>query len=215
MEQEFSGKNVESAIKKGLKKLNVSKEEVKIKVLDEGKAGLFGLMGASPAKVKIILSKSKREINVDLIAKSAYDFTSLIIHQIDKDAVITVNKEGSKVNLDIKSSDGALIIGRHGETLRALQYIVNLMLKRNEKTRVNISIDVEGYKVRRRKQVIDKLKEAVERVKKYGEEIILDPMDYDERRAIYKEAENIEGIKTKSDGTGDLKKIIVTPLCPE
>ena len=148
-EKEFSGKNVEEAIEKGLKELGLSRDDVEVKILDEGKAGLFGLMGASPAKIKLIvkpvkgLETGEREevareklsgANLISAQKKVKEELNEILKLMGMEAEVTTSLEGEKVVADIKSENGAILIGKKGQTLNALQLIVNLIVNRDEKT---------------------------------------------------------------------------------
>ncbi|MEE9316084.1 MAG: Jag N-terminal domain-containing protein, partial [bacterium] len=163
-EKEFSGKNVEEAIEKGLKELGLSRDDVEVKILDEGKAGLFGLMGASPAKIKLIVKplkglkaeekgKATREklSDGDLISaqKKVKEELNETLKLMGMEAEVTTSLEEGKVVADIKSENGAILIGEKGQTLNALQLIVNLIVNKDEKTRTKVIVDTENYRQRR------------------------------------------------------------------
>ncbi len=207
MEKEFLGKDVESAIKKGLNKLKLTKDEVKIKILDEGKKGLFGLMGAIPARIKII--KTNADINMELASKKAYELTVKFIKEIDNNATVSAKKKDRKIAIDIKSKESALIIGKNGATLTSLEYIVNLAMKKNSDTRINVIIDIGGYKSKKIESSVKKFEEAVKQVIASGNSFILEPMDARERKAIHEKAKQINNIETKSSGVGDSRRVVI------
>lgn len=210
MSYEYSDKNVESAIEKGLKKLGLSKDEVDIKIIDEGKAGLFGLMGASPAKIRIMPKTGVHApINWENAVKKAEKIGSMIINAVDKDARLTVNRTDSLIKLNVDTKDKGILIGRRGRTLNAIQHLVNLAMKKEPDTRVDVKIDIGGYKERKRASIIESLKKAAKMVRKSGKPVSLEPMSSGERRIIHKKAKKIKGVETTSQGKGESRRVVV------
>lgn len=142
---EFSGKNIEAAINKGLKKLKLTRNKVEVEILNEGKAGLFGMIGAVSAKIKIISTVTeteKVEIKWKKARKKAEDIVLKIIGKIDEKAQIKTEIFNNRINVIIKSEKAAIIIGKDGQTLLAIEYIINLIMKKDSETRVDIKIDI-------------------------------------------------------------------------
>ena len=185
-ELETSGKNIEDAIQTGLKELNCSREDVEVKILDEGTKGLFGLMGAKPARVILTVKDKnnqtkenvkekreavKREIDFDLACKNAQEYVSKIVSMMNiKVNDIVVSHDEDTVNIDISTDSGSLLIGRSGQSLNALEYVVQLMLNTNPSTRAKVNIDTEKYRQKqqdRLKAIANKAIEYVKRTKKY------------------------------------------------
>ncbi len=221
-ELEISGKNIEDAIEKGLQELNCSKEDVEIKVLDEGTKGLFGLMGAKPARVLLIVKEksqtkeskkikkeeSKKEIDFDLACKNAQEYTSKIISMMNiKVDDIKVSHDEDTVNIEVATDSGSLLIGRSGQSLNALEYVVQLMLNTNSSTRAKVSIDTENYRQKqqeRLKAIINKAIEYVNRTKKIYR---FDPMSAKDRKFIHQYFKNLGGFDTFSEGEGTMRKV--------
>ena len=221
-ELEISGKNIEDAIEKGLQELNCKKEDVEIKVLDEGTKGLFGLMGAKPARVlltikdksqvkelkKIKKEESKREIDFDLACKNAQEYVSKIISMMNiKIDDIKVSHDEDTVNIEVATDSGSLLIGRSGQSLNALEYVVQLMLNTNSSTRAKVSIDTENYRQKqqeRLKAIINKAIEYVNRTKKIYR---FDPMSAKDRKFIHQYFKEIGGFDTFSEGEGAMRKV--------
>lgn len=221
-ELEISGKNIEDAIEKGLQELNCSKEDVEIKVLDEGTKGLFGLMGAKPARVLLIVKEkiqtkeskkikkeeAKKEIDFDLACKNAQEYTSKIISMMNiKVDDIKVSHDEDTVNIEVATDSGSLLIGRSGQSLNALEYVVQLMLNTNSSTRAKVSIDTENYRQKqqeRLKAIINKAIEYVNRTKKIYR---FDPMSAKDRKFIHQYFKNLGGFDTFSEGEGTMRKV--------
>ena len=225
-EKEFSGKNVEEAIEKGLKELSLSRDDVEVKILDEGKAGLFGLMGASPAKIKLIVkplkglgAEEEREVvrekpsGVNLISaqKKVKEELDEILKLMGMEAEVTTSLEGGRVMADIKSENGAILIGKKGQTLNALQLIVNLIVNRDEKTRTRVIVDTEGYRQRRENALVKMAREVADEVKSKGKPRELEPMNPAERRVIHLALKNDKDVETTSKGEGNFRRVVVSP----
>lgn len=225
-EKEFSGKNVEEAIEKGLKELGLSRDDVEVKILDEGKAGLFGLMGASPAKIKLIVKplkglkaeekgKAAREKlsggNLISAQKKVKEELNEILKLMGMEAEITTSLEGERVVADIKSENGAILIGKKGQTLNALQLIVNLIVNRDEKTRTKVIVDTENYRQRRENALVKMAGEVADEVKSKDRSRELEPMNPAERRVIHLALKDDRDVETTSQGEGNFRRVVVSP----
>lgn len=218
-EIEVEGKTVEEAISKGLAELKTTIEEVDVKIIDEGKAGLFGLMGAAPARVKM----ARKEVSgvVQGISSKAKNIIAEILDKmkIDGDTEVTIEENRIVVNID--SLDGALLIGRKGQTLEAFQYIVNLMINKKIKAgliqgvtledKYKVIIDTEGYRIRREETLIKMALNLADKVKKSGQKADLEPMSAHDRRVVHLALQDIQGVKTESEGDGSFRRIVIYP----
>ena len=221
-ELEITGKNIEDAIEKGLKELNCSKEDVEIKVLDEGTKGLFGLMGAKPARVlltvkdknqikepkKVKKEEPKREIDFDLACKTAQEYVSKIISMMNiKVEDIKVSHDEDTVNIEVSTDSGSLLIGRSGQSLNALEYVVQLMLNTNPSTRAKVSIDTENYRQKQQERLKTIINKAIEYVKRTKKIYRFDPMSAKDRKFIHQYFKNLDDFDTFSEGEGTMRKV--------
>ncbi len=209
MEWEFSGKNVESAVKRGLGELKLSREDVEIKILDEGKAGLFGLMGAVPARIKIISDKKPDTVDWDKTSEKARELCLLLAGSVDKEVRAEVSRSGRKIKIRLEGGNSALLIGRKGATLEAISYILNLMMKRDPATRADIIVDIGDYRKKKLSESLGKFREAVSSVRNSGRSVELEPMEPSERKALHKEAGEMDDIETESRGEGQSRRVVV------
>ncbi len=218
-EIEVEGKTVEEAISKALADLKVNLEQVEIKIVNEGKAGLFGLMGATPALIKVSLKEDTGRPNeISSQAKKVID-TILAKMQVDSETKIAM--EDNKIMVDIDSLDSALLIGKKGQTLEAFQYIVNLIINKEIKAgqykgitlenKYKIIIDTEGYLLRREEALAKMAKSLAEKVKQSGQKTTLEPMSAHDRRVIHLALQEMAGIKTESEGEGSFRRVIIYP----
>jgi spoIIIJ-associated protein len=221
-EIEAEGKTVEEAISKALSELKADMDCVDVKIINEGKAGLFGLMGATPALVRVIMKENAGAANeISSRAKAIVD-TILAKMKIDSDTKMT--SEGNKIIIDIESLDGALLIGKKGQTLEGFQYVVNLMINKEIKAglykgitledKYKIVIDTEGYLVRREETLVKMAKNLAEKVKISGKKTELEPMSAHDRRVIHLALQDVPGVKTESEGEGSFRRIVIYPAEP-
>ena len=222
-ELEKSGKNIEDAIQTGLKELNCSREDVEVKILDEGTKGLFGLMGAKPARVILTVKDKnnqtkenvkekreavKREIDFDLACKNAQEYVSKIVSMMNiKVNDIVVSHDEDTVNIDISTDSGSLLIGRSGQSLNALEYVVQLMLNTNPSTRAKVNIDTEKYRQKQQDRLKAIANKAIEYVKRTKKIYRFDPMSAKDRKFIHTYLKGIGGFDTFSEGEGALRKV--------
>ena len=224
-EFDFAGKTVQEAIENGLKELGLAREDVEVKVLSEGKTGLFGLMGASPAKVKLFTGKAvagqaakKRDESPLKTAtaspeldKKAETELKKILKYMKIDATVEAQRKDDHLYLDIVTRDSALLIGKHGSTLNSLQLLLNMMVKHSPEERVNVILDTSGYRVRR-ERLIEKLAlEAAKDAVDTGIGVALEPMNSSERRIVHVLLKENPDVVTSSDGDGISRRVVISP----
>lgn len=223
-EIEISGKNIEDAIANGIKKLNCAKEDVEIKILDEGTSGLFGLMGAKPAKVLLTLKnnittsrknavRETADVDSDLACKNVEKYIKDIISMMNielKD--LKVYYKDGIVEAEVSTDNGSLLIGKGGQTLDSLEYIVQLMLNTNSDTRVKVNLDTENYRLKQQERLKVLAEKAIEYVKRTKKIYRFDPMSAKERKFIHMYLENAGGFDTFSEGEGAMRKVGVKLL---
>jgi spoIIIJ-associated protein len=212
---EMRGKTVEEAVQRALHQLGVSRDGVEVNVIREGKSGILGF-GAEEAIIQVTpIPKPKgdaaevaREIVEQLL--QLLGVTATIEPQAP--SVVAEEKEAAPaVALNIKGDDLGILIGRRGQTLAALQYIVRLLVGRQVKTWVPIVIDVEGYKQGRYQALESFARQMAERVKTKGAPFTLEPMPAYERRIVHLALANHPDVTTESIGQGETRKVVIRP----
>ncbi len=198
-----SGKTLEEAIEEGLQELGLDKSEVEIEVLEEASKGLFGLLGAKAAKVKLRenIVPQKKAIN---ILKEVFNCMGMDVN-IEKEEY----EDYTKINLS--GPDLGILIGRRGDTLDALQYYINLAANKNMEKRVRFVVDVEGYRQRREETLYNLALRLADKAKRKGRDVILEPMSPYERRIIHTALQNNKEVFTYSEGDEPYRKIIIAP----
>ena len=212
---ETSGRTVEEAIQKALETLNLSREEVEVTVVKEGKHGILGL-GAEEAMVKVEPLESAPE-NIDDMAREVLE---TLLAQMGVTASVACQTKpqpvggegaGEVVTLDVTGDDLGILIGRRGQTLSSLQYVVRLIVAHQAQARVPIVIDVEGYKQRRYEALQALAQRMAEQVKTRGRPFTLEPMLAYERRIIHLALADDPDVTTESVGEGETRKVVITP----
>jgi spoIIIJ-associated protein len=216
---EVSARSVEEATQKALQELDLSPEQVEIEILAEGKNGLLGI-GAENARVRVTYSEQPSG-NIDQTAEEARaTLETLLYHmglQADVfcelgDAVIDEDeKSETPIVLDIQGEDLGLLIGRRGQTLSCLQYIMRLMTARHFRDGTPVVLDVNGYKKRRYESLRTLAQHVAEQVEVNGRSFALEPMPAYERRIVHLTLADHPYVTTESVGFGDSRKVVVLP----
>ena len=214
---QMTGKTVEDAIGIALRELDVDRGEVEIDVISRGKAGVFGL-GSEPAKVKVskvVLSSSKEADSSSDVIRVARETIDELISLMDVDVMCNLRQaESEEVGgplFEIEGDDSGLLIGRKGETLRSLQFMVRFLASRKMGERANLSVDVEGYDDRRRQSLSSLANRVAQRVVKTGRSIELEPMNPRERRLVHITLSENGDVYTESSGTGEGRRVVISP----
>ena len=204
----MTAKTVEEAVELGLRELGVDRTEAEIEVVSRGKPGLLGI-GSEPAKIKVTKIDNPSEV-----VQVASDVVSKLIRLMDIDVISTMrHTDGDDEGpfFDIDGEDSALLIGRRGETLRALQLLVRTIVGRKLGANLNFTVDVEGYDDRRRQSLANLADRVASRVIKTGRSIELEPMSARERRIVHISLADQKGIQTESSGEGKDRRVVIQP----
>lgn len=203
---ERSAKTVEDALAEALAELQATREEVEVEILDEGTKAFLGLIGGKQARVRVTLRDKRQEK-----AEATVEFLEGMLQRMG--VTCSVNYawvEEDILKLDIQSDELGLVIGRRGETLDALQYLVSLSMNRNDEW-IRIILDAEGYRGRREETLRNLALRLAERAKRTGRRTVLDPMNAMERRIIHLTLQEDESIHTHSEGVAPYRRVIIAP----
>ena len=144
-------------------------------------------------------------------SKRASGLLKSIFYSIDMDIKINISENVRTVFIDLEGNDLGILIGRRGETLDALQYLLNLAVNKNQEIRKKIIIDIEGYRGRREKTLQRLALKLADKAKQRGKNVVLEPMSAQERRIIHTTLQGREDIYTFSEGDEPYRKIIISP----
>ncbi|ABS33725.1 RNA-binding cell elongation regulator Jag/EloR [Clostridium botulinum] len=199
---EMTGKTIEEAINHGLKELNTSKDKVEIKVIDEGSKGFLNFIGTRPAKIEMKLKKDYE--------KEVRDFLESILKSMDVEAKISIKEKKDVIKIDLSGSDMGIIIGYRGETLDSLQYLVSLVINKDQSCDYKrVILDTENYRDKREETLKKLARRLGHKVRETGRPVKLEPMNPYERRIIHSELQNNNYVETYSEGEEPFRKVVI------
>ena len=208
-ELEVSGKSVDEAIQIALEQLGVSEDKVEVTVLKKGRSGVLG-MGVEEAKIKVRLKLAPGEkADAVEVAKEVLETLIELMKITAEVSVLQANTGELPVTLNIEGEDLGVLIGRRGQALASLQYVVRLIVAEKLKVWVPINVDIAGYKKRRYESLQNLALRLAEQVKRNRRLIMLEPMPADERRIIHLALANHPDVTTQSMGEGDMRKVAI------
>ncbi len=238
---EIIAPTVEEAIAQGLAQLGLTADAVSVEVLDTGSKGLFGLgkpqvrvrltvngsgdeedvetepaaseSDPTPAPVQETQSQLEQDALIDL----AESTISKLIHMMGLEAQVSAHygdmdrPDRRYINVDVRGEDLSVLIGRRSETLNAFQYVASLMIGKESQQFVQLLVDVEGFRARREKQLVQMAQRMADQVTKNGRRQTLEPMPSAERRIIHIALRDHPAVKTESTGDDPHRKVVIIP----
>ncbi|HHV61170.1 MAG TPA: protein jag [Firmicutes bacterium] len=209
---ERTGRTVDEAVESALQELGVDRQRVVIEVLEEGNKGFWGLVAPKPARVRVTV----KEDGID----KAHHFLGGILQGLGIDATVDVDRAGTPVRFNIMGKGLGTLIGRRGQTLDAVQYLVNLVANREarkdgelagDQGRYQIVVDAEGYRGRREQALRSLALRVAERVRREGRQARLEPMSPLERRIIHLALQDNKDVTSYSEGEEPYRRIVIVP----
>ena len=222
---EATGKTIEEAIESGLKELGKDISEVETEVLVQPSSGILGF-GKKEAKVRLtVIENQVEEVSVEVkpveldgeetrndaeeIAVDAKEFLNTILEKMGISAVIEKMIKADRITLHIHGDDLGVLIGKHGQTLDALQYIINLKANKGKENRFFIMLDVENYRARREETLKNLAHRLASRVKRNRNKVVLEPMNGFERKIIHVALQDTEHVRTESEGQDPYRHVVI------
>lgn len=227
---EKTAKTVEDATNAALQELGVSRDRVEVEVIEEPTKGFLGFLGGKPAKVRVTLkpeapltsapasapavktaaaAPKASAVSEEQPVRVAKEFLNSIFANMKLKVMIEKMTQEDGVLLNLRGDDLGILIGKHGQTLDALQYLVNLAANKDAETRVRIVLDVEDYRKRRAETLTQLAIRLADKVKRRGERVILEPMSPHERKIIHMALQGDDRINTYSEGEEPFRKVVI------
>ena len=205
----MTGRSVEEAIELALKELDADRDEAEVEVLSRGKSGFLGI-GAELARVRVTKIPQ---------GGSSAALANETISKILQAAGVNVSRtlraahdpEVGGPIIDLSGEDSGLLIGRRGQTLQSLQFLVNLIVRKQSGEDVRVVLDVERYRQRRESSLRDLANKVASRVIQSNRSVTLEPMSPADRRIIHTTLSEYSGVSTESTGMGDNRKVTIMP----
>ena len=198
-------KTIEDALEQALLELGKKEDEVEYEILEMPSQGLFGFIGKKDAKIKVSVINDVRDI--------AKKFVEKILQSLDVEAThdISINDNVMKIDIEnVDPSDKGILIGKRGNTLDAIQYLLSLAINKENDEYMRVLIDVEGYRDKREKTLIRLANKMAGKAVYGGHLVKLEPMNPYERRIIHSSLQNYKGVSTHSEGEEPYRRIVIT-----
>ena len=217
----MSARTVDEAIELGLKELDADRDEAEVEILSRGKAGFLGI-GAEAARVRVTrISAGRNAAGMPTTGEgetTAAGVATAAVGRILEAAGVNVTRtlraaddpESGGPIIDLAGEDSGLLIGRRGQTLQALQFLVNLIVRKQFEG-VRVVLDVENYRQRREFQLRDMATKVAARVTQTNRSITLEPMPPADRRIIHTSLTDNPDVSTESTGEGEGRKVTIMP----
>jgi spoIIIJ-associated protein len=197
---EKTAKTVDEAVHEALKALKASKEETEITVLEPGSKGILGF-GARPAKVLV-----KIKFDPEKTAKS---FLREIAAAMGLPLSVTTTLKEKQLLVDISGDDMGILIGKRGQTLDSLQYLVNLVVNKGNAPYISVTLDTENYRARRKETLESLAVNLAKKVKATRKNVVLEPMNPYERRIIHSALQTNRFVTTYSEGEEPYRYVVI------
>jgi len=198
MTVEKTGKSISEAIEEALSELKATEADVEIEILEEGKKGF---LKNKLARVKVTLN--------DDPARTAKALLNEITKAMGIEVEVSVSLKEKELNIDLSGGNMGVLIGKRGQTLDSLQYVVNLALNKGEAPYLNVTIDTENYRKRRRETLEMLARNLAKKVKMTRESVSLEPMSPNERRIIHSALQHDRFVTTHSEGEDPHRNVVI------
>lgn len=200
---EFSAKTVNDAIIEACQKFTVASDKLEYEVVEEGSSGFLGI-GSKPAVIKARIKSS--------IEDTAKDFLNSVFEAMNMVVVSDVKYDEDEKTMDIELSgdEMGVLIGKRGQTLDSLQYLVSLVVNKDTENYIRVKVDTENYRQRRKETLENLAKNISFKVKRTKRAVSLEPMNPYERRIIHSALQNDRYVTTHSEGNEPYRHVVVT-----
>lgn len=203
--QEFTGKTLSDAVTNALIALETSRDNLEYEVIEKGSNGFLGI-GARDAKIraklKVLPKKSIEEV--------ASDFLKSVFQAMNLEVKVIINVHEDMMDVELLGDEMGILIGKRGQTLDSLQYLLSLVVNKESENYVKVKVDTENYRQRRRETLEGLAKNIAFKVKRTKRSVSLEPMNPFERRVIHSALQNDRYVTTKSEGEEPYRHVVVS-----
>ena len=216
---ETDGRNLEEAVQKACELLQTSREDLDVEILENCSSGFLGI-GARKARIRAALKEAapaaawktdpSPAAENGLGGKAQAALKGLLEH-LDMEGRVDLKEDEERIYLNIQGDGGGLLIGRKGQTLDALEYLVNKMVHKNQEGKKRIVVDTENYRTRREDSLVKLAQRLGEKARQLGRPVTISPMNAHDRRIVHLALQNDRSLRTRSEGTGLYRKVIISP----
>ena len=203
---EVSAKTIEDAITEACQKLSVVSDKLDYEVIQEPSSGFLGI-NAKPAIINARVKEEEAKPD-----QKAKDFLNDVFASMKLTVVITAdyNEDDNSLSIDLAGDDMGILIGKRGQTLDSLQYLVSLVVNKGQEEYIRVKVDTENYRQRRKETLENLAKNIAFKVKRTKRPVSLEPMNPYERRIIHSALQNDKYVTTHSEGEEPFRRVVVT-----
>lgn len=198
---EAVAKTVDEAIELALQALNTTIDEVDLEIFEEQSKGFFSFLKSKDVRVIATIKKSDEE--------NAKQYLVDVLAQMGIQANVDYQVSSDAIHFDVSGDDMALVIGRRGQTLDALQYLLSLVVNKNRDEYIRVVLDTENYRSKREQSLEKLANKLAYKVRKSRREVVLEPMNPYERRIIHASLQNNKFVATRSEGEDPNRKVVI------
>ena len=210
------GKTTSEAIEKGLKELNLHRDQVDIRVLEQEKRSFFDILAPRVVKVELTVKEKPQkeekiltEEDLEETKNNVEKFIKEFLKNLGEEYKYDINIEKNEINVKIDGGNSGTLIGYRGETLNALQHILSLIANKHTSAKVRVLLNVDGYKEKREKTLEELALKVSKTVIRTNKSITLEPMNAYERKIIHSKLQDMTDIRTHSIGEEPHRRIVI------
>lgn len=164
---------------------------------------------------EVAASKVDKKEAMEAAEAKGRAFLTKIFDEMDLDVVIEVKEKGGYLVFDLQGENLGILIGRRGDTLDALQFLMNLVINEKNSAKVKGIIDIENYRAKREETLVGLGHKLAAKARKTGQKVVLEPMNPQERRIIHMALQNDKRVTTYSEGEEPYRKVVIVPEVKE
>ena len=199
---QISAKTVNDAITEACQRLTVTSDKLEYEVIEEGSSGFLGI-GSKPAIIKVRVKSSVEDVAKDFLKEVFGAMNITVIIDVKYDEV------NASMDIDLSGDEMGILIGKRGQTLDSLQYLVSLVVNKDVENYIRVKVDTENYRQRRKETLENLAKNISYKVKRTKRPVSLEPMNPYERRIIHSALQNDKYVTTHSEGDEPFRHVVV------
>ena len=200
---EFKGKTVDDAITAATVQLGITSDKLSYEIIEEGNPGFLGIFNVKPAVIKVVMKKS--------VVEKTQEFCDELFAAMHVETKVDIRfkEEENVMDIELSGPDMGILIGKRGQTLDALQYLISLFVNKEGDNYIRVKLDTENYRERRRVTLEKLAKKIAYTVKRTRKPVSLEPMNPYERRVIHSTLQNDKYVYSKSEGEEPYRKVVI------
>ena len=234
-EQEFKGKTVQKAVEVAAKALGIPDDDLKYDILSHGSTGIFGLAGIKKARIKVrstekadksaetqredVDTKTHDASNLDLLEtpgleesqQMAEAILRRMVDAISPESTISIDTKDRQLRFHIEGGQSSILIGKRGQTLEAMQLILDKAVRRLNGHAIRLQVDVEGYLAKKKAGLVRTAQQLAQKVKTKGSPATAGYLNAQDRRTVHLALKNDPNVRTQSVGEGPFRKLMIYP----